>query len=34
MASILAPRTDGITVNAGSTDLVVLRNLAIKGAEQ
>jgi Divergent InlB B-repeat domain/FG-GAP repeat len=32
MASILASGTDGITVNAGSTDVVILRNLNINGA--
>ena len=32
MASILASGTDGITVNAGSTDVIILRNLSIDGA--
>ncbi|HTB00051.1 MAG TPA: hypothetical protein VK804_06205, partial [Bradyrhizobium sp.] len=32
MASILASGTNGITVNAGSTDVVILRNLSISGA--
>src|SRR6201994_1420125 len=31
MASILAPATNGIVVNAGATDTVVLRNLSIDG---
>ena len=33
MASILASGTDGITVNAGSTDVIILRNLRISGAD-
>jgi hypothetical protein len=32
MASILASATNGINVNAGATDIVVLRNLSINGA--
>jgi len=32
MASILATETNGITVDAGPTDVVILRNLSIKGA--
>ena len=32
MASILASSTNGINVNAGSTDVVILRNLSINGA--
>ena len=32
MASILASGTNGITVNAGSTDVIILRNLSINGA--
>ncbi len=32
MASILASGTNGISVNAGSTDVVILRNLSITGA--
>jgi hypothetical protein len=32
MASILASGTNGINVNAGSTDVVILRNLSINGA--
>ena len=32
MASILAPATNGIVVNAGATDTVVLRNLSIDGS--
>jgi len=31
MASILASGTNGITVNAGSTDVIILRNLSING---
>lgn len=32
MASILASATNGININAGSTDVVILRNLSINGA--
>jgi hypothetical protein len=31
MASILASGTDGIAINAGSTDVIILRNLGING---
>src|ERR1700760_4993761 len=32
MASILASATNGININAGATDYIVLRNLSINGA--